>query len=65
MADNEKTTHIEAIEKRDSNPVVVETKQVKGSAAYNEALIKEPVSFRNPTTIRYACTRWQKRHHRG
>ncbi|KAK4500970.1 hypothetical protein PRZ48_006776 [Zasmidium cellare] len=45
------TTTLDQSTTRDSHPVL-ETKTIKGSTAYNEALIKEPVNLRSPMTIR-------------
>lgn len=45
------TTTLDRSTTKDSH-VIVETKTIKGSTAYNEALIKEPVSLRHPMAIR-------------
>lgn len=49
----EKAFTTETLEHSTNEPsAVLETKTIKGSTAYNEALIKEPVSLRNPMAIK-------------
>lgn len=52
MAEKAFTTETLEHSRTDDAPPVIETKTIRGSTAYNEALIKEPVSLRNPMAIK-------------